>query len=178
MALGGKKAGMRVTGIEEFRDKLKPLPAKIQAKVARQAVNAAAGEVRKTARKLIKSRALGDGLRPSGQTRKHLYESLTNKTKSYGKDQVPVGVVGTLYKATPHDHLVHDGTRPHVIRVPAPGLAGMLGRTFAVNHPGARAFPFMEIALKSSRSAAQRAMISKLQKSIDKELTKSAGGKK
>tara|TARA_B100000029_G_scaffold50938_1_gene46314 strand:- start:718 stop:1254 length:537 start_codon:yes stop_codon:yes gene_type:complete len=178
MALVAKKAGMQVSGIEEFRDKLKPLPAKIQSDVALKAVRAASAEVRKKAQALVKSHALGEGLTPDGRTRNHLFKSITNRAKKYGKDKIPVGVVGTRYKESPHDHLVHDGTRPHVIPVPAPGLLGKLGRKFKVRHPGARGYPFMEIALERSRGIAQRVMIEKLQKEIAKELAKPSGGKK
>lgn len=165
MAWSNKKAGMKLEGFDPFLKKCKKLGPKIQAKVALAAVRAGSAEIRKVARRLVKTYALGEGLTPSGRQRDHLYQSIINKAKAYGKDKKPVGIIGTRYKASPHDHLVHDGTAPHMIPVPWPGIR-------KVYHPGTRAYPFMEIALETGRNAAQAAMISKLEKAIEKELQK------
>jgi len=167
-----KKQGVSIEGIKPFTGKLKKLPEKIQAKVARQAVNAAAGEVRKTARKLVKQNAQGEGLTPDGSPRDHLYKSIINKTKSYGKDKIPVGTIGTRYKASPHDHLVHEGTAAHDIELTLPS-----GGQVTVQHPGSRGYPFMEIALEDSRGRAERAMVKKLETAIVKELQKQKDAK-
>jgi len=168
---------MVITGIESFRDKLDGLPRNIQATVARQAVNAGGAELRMKVRKLIQQHAQGDGLNEQGEKRDHLFQSISNKVKSYGKDKIPVATVGALYK-TPHAHLVHEGTRPHVTPVPAPGLAGRLGRKFNVPHPGARAYPFMTIGMENSQGRIERAMVNHLAKGIAKALQKQKDKKK
>jgi len=165
VAWTNKKGGISVAGIDPFLKKIKKLGPKIQARVALTAVRAGSAEVRKVAQKLVKQHALGEGLTPDGRQRIHLFKAIINKAKSYGKDKIPVGTIGTQYKATPHDHLVHDGTKPHTIPVPWPGIK-------QVHHPGSRAYPFMEIALEKSRTSAQAAMIGKLEKAIEKELQK------
>lgn len=171
------KGNVTITGIESFRRKLNKLPANIQAKVAKAAVNAGGGELRKKARALVKQNALGDGLNEQGSKRQNLFQTITNVVHSYGKDRIPVATVGPQYGKSPHAHLVHEGTRPHVTPVPAPGLAGEQGRTFNVPHPGSRGYPFMEIAIKNSTERIQRAMLAHLAKGIDKALTKQASGK-
>ena len=171
------KGKVTVTGIESFRSKLDKLPYAIQVRVAKNAVNAGGAQLRMTVRKLIQQNALGDGLNEQGKSRDHLFKNIINKAKSYGKDKIPVATVGAEYNKTPHAHLVHDGTRPHVTPVPAPGLAGKLGRKFKVPHPGARAYPFMTIGMKKAGGRIQKAMVAHLAKGIDKALTKQAGGK-
>ena len=165
MAWSNKKAGMKLEGFEPFLKKCKKLGPKIQAKVALAAVLAGAAQVRIKAKALVKQNALGEGLTPTGRERDHLHEVIISKAKAYGKDKIPVGTIGTEYKRAPHDHLVHDGTAAHTIRVPWPGIR-------KVHHPGSRGYPFMQIALETSRNAAQAAMISKLEKAIEKELEK------
>tara|TARA_R100000808_G_scaffold7070_1_gene20818 strand:- start:27581 stop:28108 length:528 start_codon:yes stop_codon:yes gene_type:complete len=170
MKLNNKKAGIRVEGIQPFLDKIEHLGPKIQGRVALAAVKAASAEVRKKGQRIVKSKALGDGMRPSGQKRIHLWKSIINKAKAYGKDKIPVGTIGTQYKVTPHDHLVHDGTSPHIIKIPK--KKPLFGRQLEVRHPGARAFPFMKFALEESREAQQKAMVNKILKRIEVELQK------
>ena len=165
MAWSNKKAGMKLEGFDPFLKKCKKLGPKIQAKVALTAVRAGSAEIRKVAKKLVKQNALGEGLTPTGRQRDHLHQAIISKAKAYGKDKIPVGTIGTEYKRAPHDHLVHDGTAAHTIPVPWPGIG-------EVHHPGSRGYPFMEIALETGRNAAQAAMISKLEKAIEKELQK------
>ena len=170
MNLNNKKAGIRIEGVQPFLDKIEHLGPKIQAKVALAAVRSASAEVRKKRQRIVKAHALGDGLRPSGATRIHLWKSIINKAKSYGKDKIPVGTIGTQYKATPHDHLVHDGTKPHMIKIPS--KKPLFGGQLEVRHPGAKAFPFMKIALDASRAEQQAAMAKKITDAIEKELVK------
>lgn len=148
---------VKLEGIEPFRRKLKKLPDKIRKRVVKSAVTRAGAVVRMHARKLVKHKAIDDGL-PNG----HLYAQIRNKT-SFHKG-TPVATVGAEYDKDSVAHFVHQGTPAHAI--PVPWLPE------PIKHPGSKAFPFMDIALDQSRVKSQAALVKTLAAGIAKELTK------
>jgi len=73
------------------------------------------------------------------------------------------GWEGYVKTKAPHAHLVHEGTAPHVI--PAPPDTATARRAFplyaggqAVQHPGARAQPFLVEAERQARPEVERVL--------------------
>ncbi len=83
--------------------------------------------------------------------------------KSIRYDVLQAGLTGRVRATAPHAHLVHDGTKPHLIPAPKdplkrrkmfPLYAG--GRP--VRHPGARANPFLVRAAEEALPEVLRVM--------------------
>ena len=149
--------GITITGIKPFRKKMKRLPEKVRKRVVKKAVTRAGAIVRMHARKLVKKNAIDDGL-PNG----HLYKEIISKTAM--SKGTPVVTVGAEYYKVSVAHFVYQGTPAHDIEVP--------WRSEPLRHPGARPYPFIEIALSQSQQRAQSEMVKRLQREITKELQK------
>lgn len=148
---------LELTGFAELMERLKALPKKLERRGLKSAVNAASQIVLKSART---NAPWGTGLTTAGKPRQHLRWSLDKKVKQYRR--TAVGVIGPRYRETPHSHLVHDGTKPHKIFLPA-GKAIVLKNVTIfgpryLQHPGSRPNPFMTKAWQSSRAACLNAM--------------------
>jgi len=133
-------AEVYVRGLQELQKLLETLPVKVERNVLRGSLRSGMNTVKPVAQRYIHS--------ISGK----LAAGLKVGTKSRG------GTVTANLKATgPHRyiaHLVEFGTRAHVIRARGKGL--FFGGRFArsVQHPGARARPFMRPALDGQAQAA------------------------
>lgn len=152
-----RMGSMTISGIEPFRRKMRKLPEKIQKRVVKKAITRAGAVVRMATRKLVKRKAIDDGM-PNG----HLYEQIISKTKMV--KGVPVCTVGSEYTSVSIAHLVYAGTSPHEIPVP--------WRADPLQHPGSKPFPFMQLGLEQSRGKAQSEMVARLSREIAKELKK------
>lgn len=158
MANRSRMLALDLEGMPELLAKLKSIPVKLEKRELKKAVGKASQFVLKVARQKA---PWGRGVAPGGRPRQHLRDTLGKKVKQYKK--AAVGVVGPFYRKAPHAHLVHDGTRPHEITLPAgksfriDGGALMRGpRVF--KNPGAKANPFLMEAWQQSRSPCLGAM--------------------
>lgn len=133
--------------------KLDELPGKLQRGGLRKAVTAGSTQIVRQARRLVPR---GRGRNPDGTPRRHLYQSLSKKTRTYFvKDgAVIVGIIGHKSRETPHAHLVHGGTKPHVIR--------------GWQHPGSRPQPYLERARERAIPDVIRVMTGKLSSELAK----------
>lgn len=132
-----------VKGADEVIAELKAYPAKIQARVVRNALAAGARVVRDAARGEVpvKSGALARSIRVSSRTRKGVSTASVK--------------VGNKAKGVFYGHMVIGGTQAHNI-LPRKGKGLKFGNTYrsSVLHPGARANPFMD----RSRASVPRAL--------------------
>lgn len=111
--------------------------------------------LRKGAAKLVKPirEELNRTIRGHGQKPGRLAKSVRVRR---GRRDRPAIVVGP---GTPYRHLVIRGTRPHVI--PGPLVLG--GRVVAfVNHPGARANPFVDRGARDGLAIVRAAVLEEL----------------
>lgn len=90
---------------------------------------------------------------PTGNLKRALRQSLGRATKTFLQS-----FVFALAQIAPHAHLVEFGTRPHTIKPHKKGGVLVFGRYFAkeVNHPGAKAWPFFQTAVRNKRMAVRR----------------------
>ena len=107
-----------------------------------------------------------------------LKRSITYAVRKQGKQ-------GIIRAKAPHAHLVHDGTRPHVIRAKSRATAGRAAGLFTrrkaiaipiggrlvfrkeVRHPGARAQPFLTEAAEQGAEAVAQALRDAANAAID-----------
>lgn len=100
----------RISGMKPLLKRLKQLPDRAQRRVPRPAVT-------KAARKLAPQ---GTGLSADGSARPHLGKSITKTRATVSPRTGSVLVVlGPEKNKAPHDHLVHEGTKPHSMRCPS-----------------------------------------------------------
>lgn len=165
--------GVKIQDDKKLIRSLERLPAKVQQKVVRSAGTFAMTPVLKTAKKLA---PLGDGLRPNGQPREHLRDTLKKKTKLYRSSGTAVTTVGHDYFKTPHAHLVHDGTKPRQIvgkyMTWFDASTGVLGETINVQHPGNRGSKHIERAFENQKLNVLKRLSTKMGKGILKEAAK------
>lgn len=176
-----------------FREKgirraLKRLPAKMQRKVIKAAVSQAATvlrrEAKKRAPKSAKSFERGQNSKyrlvraASGDDKRdkhvHLRDVIRKHTRRSRSGDY-YAVVGPGWMEAPHDHLVHDGTRPHSLGKKHYKLTkGRKGRTKRVlthtskgpQHPGSRPVPYMTDAMAASASKVYSKMAAVARKKI------------
>lgn len=134
---------IRIEGAEQIARALQELPAKVGRNYLRGALRAAAAVYRDRARQEapVRSGALRRSIRISTRSRGAL---VTASVKIGGK-------------LAPHAILVHGGTRPHTIRARHKGMALLNTVRSTVEHPGARANPFMDRAYRLASVAAVEA---------------------
>jgi HK97 gp10 family phage protein len=103
----------------------------------------------------------------SGAKRKgRLHKSITYTVRKHGTE-------GVVKAKAPHAHLVHDGTKPHVIRArPGKVLVFRAGSRMvvrrAVQHPGAKAQPFLTDALDQTWPEMVKAMHEALKQGMER----------
>jgi len=158
---------VEVHGVKPLLKRLQQLPEKIRMRPVRAAANYAMTPILKDARRRI---PVGTGRTPSGATRPHLRETLIKKTKTYRRSGTIVSIVGHDYGKTPHAHLVHFGTQPHtIIGHPRLQIAGIVVGG-VIQHPGARAQPYLTEALRANEKKVQARFKGKLARDIGKQL--------
>lgn len=146
-----------VKGLAELQKALQTLPAKLQANVMRGALRAGAKPLMAEAKQLA---PVDQGL---------LAASLRIHTRV--KSLVAIGSVKAggsprnSQHAARHAHLVEYGTKPHHIEARPPNKALAIG-VFSVDHPGARAHPFMRPALDAKGQVALAAMADYMRKRL------------
>lgn len=153
-----------MTGLDELLSKLRNVAPKLEKRELRKAVSLAAQLVLKTARQKC---PIGPGVDPKGKPRIALRRTLGKKVKQY--DKAATAVVGPRYGEAWHSHLVHDGTKPHDIPLPAGKSVRMksgyrVTGPYTFKHPGAKANPFMADAWQACKVPALGAMKASLRK--------------
>lgn len=159
------KPAIRLEGIEESKRVLKTLEYKARRRVVTAAARAGGREILKNARSYAPTR--------TGQLRKQLRQSVNNNRAT---GTVTATIKPKRTKAQRRKgaqlrsnviHLVVGGTRPHVI----PGPISFAGRIFSqVDHPGARANPFMDRAANKSFQPAIAAFQREFGRKMDQEI--------
>ena len=149
---------IEVRGLKETRRKLKRFEVDVRRRIIKSATNFAITPI-------------GDGRRPDGTSRRHLFETVVKKTKSY-RSGTTLTIVGNDERAdqTPHAHLVHDGTAPHFIPSGRGGFLKLGDNVvrYGVMHPGADPDPYLFDALKSNSSSAISRFRTKMKRGIAK----------
>lgn len=149
---------VNVKGMKELHEALQTLPVKLERNVMRAAINAGARVLRDEARMRapVKSGELRAGIRV--------------KSSNVKNGTITGGITTAGTKAKPgawYAHFVEFGTAAHVIRAkPGKFLAFGGGLYTQVNHPGARAQPFMRPALDAKGQAAVQAVADKVRSAL------------
>lgn len=149
--------GVSVLGDRQLQRRLKRLPADIRRKVVKSMMTSGGTVIAKVARK---EAPVGSGRKPDGTPREHLNQVIIRRVSKSGQSVA----VGPIYKAAPHDHLVHDGTKPHSlgkivsVRSAFRSKNGKhkklrIGQRSGPQHPGSRPDPYMLRAMDKSQSA-------------------------
>jgi HK97 gp10 family phage protein len=139
-----------IKGLAALQAALDSLPAKIEANIMRGGMRAGANVLKAAAKANVNSRSgkLADSIRVSVSLRRGTVKAAV---KAGGRSK---GKASAFYA-----HMVESGTKAHVIEAP-PGSALNLGGTVvrSVQHPGARAKPFMRPSLDTHATAAVEAV--------------------
>ena len=159
---------IEVRGLKETRRKLKRFEVDVRRRIIKSATNFAMTPIVKDAKE---NTPIGDGRRPDGTSRRHLFETVVKKTKSY-RSGTTLTIVGNDERAdqTPHAHLVHDGTAPHFIPSGRGGFLKLGDNVvrYGVMHPGADPDAYLFNALKSNSSSAISRFRTKMKRGIAK----------
>ena len=159
----------KVEGIKPLLKRLRQFPDRTQRRVLRPAVTKASTPIVKKARKLA---PVGEGLRPGGQPRKHLAKTITKtRAKLSRRTGTVLVVIGPEKGQAPHSHLVHDGTAPHKIVLTKPLQLGrvVLPPGFTIQHPGAKANPFLANAAAATKSQSEAILRREIGRGIEKQ---------
>jgi HK97 gp10 family phage protein len=142
---------VKVKGLSELQAALDSLPAKIEANIMRGALRAGANVIRAEAKALVphQSGTLADSIRTAVSLRRG---TVTASVRAGGRGKN--GKASAYYA-----HMVEGGTKAHIIKA-RPGSALNLGGTavMSVQHPGAKARPFMRPAFDSRQQQAVEAV--------------------
>ena len=165
-----RTVSVHVDGIRGVLRALEKLPEAYRNRAVRPALLKATTPILKAAKRLA---PLGSGKKPGGQPRDHLRKTLAKVgPKAYGKFKTLVVVIGPKAKQAPHSHLVHDGTKPHEIKLSkmllldphskadrkaAKKTGARLVHTVipagsVIHHPGSKANPFLANAINATRA--------------------------
>lgn len=176
---GGPRVGasfqMDEASYKAVRRNMQKLGERTQRYIIRNALKMVGRMVVKRAKQLCPK---GAGLRPNGEQRKHLKQTIkTTSIKWYRNSNTFAVVVGNDARQAPHAHLVHNGTAPHTTVTTKPLLLN--GRPFrpgmVFHHPGARPTPYLADAVEQTRSAAQAKMTQTILEGIARETAKLGG---
>lgn len=157
---------IHISGYEELDQRLRELPGKVAARLLRNALAAGA--------QIVETEALARVPRRTGR----LAETLRVRTSiQSSKGLVHARVIAGNGRDVFYAHMVEGGTKPHVIRVKrarelAVGGHGV-GVVFRreVQHPGAKARPFMVPALEAKAEEAVTAVATYLDANLAEALT-------
>lgn len=152
---------LHVKGLPQLEKTLGQVPAKLEAKILRGALRAGANVVLNEVRSRVpvKSGRLAKTLRISTGVRRGVVTARV--------------VAGDRKRGVFYAHMVEGGTKRHTIRgrrgkgLRIGGIEGRVIVTNRVEHPGARARPFMRPALESSATAALEAVAAYIRKRLD-----------
>lgn len=171
--VGGRDRGVMLEGLEEVVKRLGELPDRAKRHAVRPAINKAATPVVKAARKFAPS---GTGVSSRSASRAPLKRTIVKKTKTYKKSGTIVAIIGPKKYEAPHSHLVHDGTKAHEITLTKPLVlrGAVLPAGFVIQHPGAKAQPFMDMAVNASRNVSLVILTREIVKGIDKQVQRIA----
>lgn len=181
---------VRIDGLAELQRNLEELPAKIEQNVMRGALRAGATEIADEARRLVpvNSGQLRESIRvsvrpmPGGRIIATVKAGGRFKVYTAGKaiKGAPYRTSreggGIDYHAPFYAHFVEFGTARHWIRPKnrkSLFIAGLLRE--AVDHPGARAKPFMRPAFDGKAQAALEAMAQYIRNRLPREIKKYGG---
>ena len=139
---------INIQGGREIDAALKALPAKVADKVVRFALRAGANVIRQAALEQVPVK--GGTLRDSIKVSVRKQRGGTGIVSSVRAGSRKAGGGGVFYA-----HMVERGTKPHRIRSRTRKILviGFTGITKLVNHPGAKAKPFMRRALHQADRA-------------------------
>lgn len=141
---------VKVKGLAELQAALDGLPAKVEANIMRGALRAGANVIRAEAKAQVPRLhgALADSIRTSVSLRRGTVKAAV---KAGGRRK---GKASAFYA-----HMVESGTKAHVIKArPGSALNVHGSAVMSVQHPGARAKPFLRPALDSRATAAVEAV--------------------
>lgn len=146
-----------IKGAETIREALSRLPWKLETRILRGAVRAATKPVLEEAKANapVRKGALRDSLRIS-----------TKSKRGEVRARVVAGdnKKGGVYYAT----MVEGGTKPHTIKARKKSLTVGGGFARSVDHPGAKARPFMGPAIREKAQEALDAAADYIRKRLDK----------
>lgn len=159
----------QIKGLAELKKVLEGLPAKLEANIMRGALRAGAKVIATQAKALVPVGAPNDrnAVRYGGRPGL-LRDSIRIGTKIDRKSGSVLATVSAGGKVKGGDayyaHMVEWGTRPHIIKIRVPNGNSAKGgqpkswTTLTLQHPGARAQPFMRPALDATSTAAVEAV--------------------
>jgi HK97 gp10 family phage protein len=105
---------------------------------------------------------------------KPLAETIGYVVRKY--DRATLLVVGTMYPAGAHGHLVERGTKRHAITAKAKhGMTvatpmGIVGFGRTIEHPGAKPSPFLQPAVDETKDQCEAVMIATIDEGIQKAM--------
>jgi len=141
-----------VSGLADELHKLAQIPVEVEMRISRGAVREAAKVMRGAAMSFA---PIGKGTSKWRPAPFHLRETIRVSTGVRGKIIKAAVRVGNRKKGVFYAGMVMIGTPAHIIKAPARGALGFGGIVRqVVQHPGAKAQPFMEQADQFARSAA------------------------
>lgn len=147
-----------VQGLAEIQRKLAEFPAKVEANVVRAALRAGAVVVRREALGLVPVK--------TGK----LKSTVRVGTFKKGREIHATVKAGDPKKRVFYAHLVEGGTKPHIIKARRGGVL-ILGKRFfarSVQHPGAKASPFMRPAFNATTDRALDAIADRARARLEK----------
>lgn len=152
---------LEVKGLVDLQRALQDLPVKIERNVMRGAVNAGGQVFRKEARANVPVKS-GD-----------LRNSIRVSVRVSAKAGVIDGTVKAGDRKAFYAHMVEFGTQRHVIKARKGGMLNINGRLVSqVDHPGARAKPFMRPAFDKAGQASIKAFADYIRKRLPTEIAK------
>lgn len=166
------KTHAKVEGLKPVLRRLEKLPERSRRHAMRPAVRKASTPIRKAAKKLIPR-----GTREGTDNYPPLNKTLKTVARWHKPSETIYAVTGPELKKAPHSFLVHDGTQPHEIILSQPVQLSngvFLPAGFAIQHPGARAQPFMTEAVEATRSKSHQILKKSILENIDKQVKKLA----
>lgn len=159
---------IKVTGLSELQKLLDDLPANIEKNVVRGGIRTAAMVIQDEAKRLC---PMGGSNLPKGESPGDLRDSIRIKMK-LRKGWVMAKINAGSNKAY-YAHMVEFGTAQHFIKPKnrkSLFVAGLMKEI--VDHPGAKAKPFMRPAIDSKTEEAIAAMADYMRDRITKEVDK------
>ncbi len=143
-----------VQGVDEVIKQLLEFPVKFEKNIVRGGLRAMAAVVVQVARPMV---PVGRGVRHPGASAS-LAETLRVSTGIKGNQVVASVKIGDLRKGVFYARMVLGGTKAHLIMARNQGALRLTGGVIRkeVEHPGARANPFLDAAFNASREQAVR----------------------
>lgn len=156
-----------IVGADQVQSILKELPRRTTTRVTKKAVNAGARIISREAKRLVrrgKTNQLSRSIGIKGKQSKSGYYAKIGSRRGFAI----FGRGGKKYDPTRVVHLVEKGTQPHIVT-----RRGLIGKSQAYKHPGARPNPFIAPALNDNISQVQSTVREKLWSGIQEEAKKS-----